>query len=80
MHSAGPYGPAGLLSPWTVRPLDVRNPLGAALSSARTALTRMFFELYVHVAQGALCTSEASPLLTEATELGVVPREVTWRD
>ena len=45
MHSAGPYGPAGLLSPWTVRPLDVRNTLGGALSSARTALTRMFFEL-----------------------------------
>ena len=44
MHSARPYGPAGLLSPWTVRPLDVRNPLGAALSSARTALTRMFFD------------------------------------
>ena len=44
MHSARPYGPAGLLSPWTVRPLDVRNTLGAALSSARTALTRMFFD------------------------------------
>mgnify|MGYP005721830851 CR=1 FL=1 len=44
MHSAGLYGPAGLLSPWTVRPLDVRNTLGAALSSARTALTRMFFD------------------------------------
>ena len=43
-NSAGPYGPAGLLSPWTVRPLDVRNTLGAALSSARTALTRMFFD------------------------------------
>ena len=47
MHSAGPYGaygPAGLLSPWTVRPLDVRNPLGDALSSARSALTRTFFD------------------------------------
>ena len=54
MHSARPYGPAGLLSPWTVRPLDVRNPLGAALSSARTALTRMFFDARtVHQVDGA---------------------------
>ena len=54
MHSAGLYGPAGLLSPWTVRPLDVRNTLGAALSSARTALTRMFFDARtVHQVDGA---------------------------
>ena len=44
MHSTGPYGPAGLLSPWTVRPLDVRNTLGSSSSSERSALTRMFFD------------------------------------
>ena len=79
MHSARPYGPAGLLSPWTVRPLDVRNPLGDALSSERSALTRMFFDAgTVHQVDSARWRS--SPALTEATELGVVPREVTWRD
>ena len=72
----------GLFGRWTVR-----NLRGAALSSARTALTRMFFDARTPPQVSEDVTREVcarSPerlaaLLTEATELGVAPREVTWR-